>query len=96
MTDICIVGEAWGKDEEAAGGQPFVGWAGRLLNQMLSQVGIDERLFVTNVFNLRPANNDLKTLCGPKAGSLSGYPALSKGKYLRGEFGCELQRLYGR
>jgi len=30
-----------------------------------------------NVFNLHPVGNNIETLCGPKAGSLPGYPARS-------------------
>jgi DNA polymerase len=95
MTDIVIVGEAWGKDEEAAGGTPFVGWAGRLLNAFLSQVGINRKdCYVTNVFNFKPDRNDIKTLCGSKAEAIPGYPALTKGKFLRNEYAPELERLY--
>lgn len=95
MTKLMIVGEAWGKDEEAAG-QPFVGASGRLLNQMLSMAGIDrEECYVTNVLNLRPRpSNDIKNCCGPKADGIPSMPALSPGKYLRKEYEGELARLY--
>ncbi len=93
--DIVIVGEAHGKDEEAAGGQPFVGWAGRLLNALLSQVGINRKdCYVTNTFNFRPDRNDIKTLCAAKSEAVPGYPALTKGKVLRNEYASELTRLY--
>lgn len=95
MTKLMIVGEAWGKDEEAVG-QPFVGASGRLLNQMLAIAGIDrEECYVTNVLNLRPRpSNDIKNCCGPKTDGCVGMPAVSPGKYLRAEFAGELERLY--
>lgn len=47
----------------------------------------------TNVFNLRPDNNDLDTLCGPRAGGIAGHPAIVGSKYVRVEFESELERL---
>lgn len=96
MTKIVIVGEAWGREEEEAGGVPFVGSAGRILNGMLRQVGINrDECFLTNVFNLRPQpTNDIKNLCGPKAEGIPGYPALQQGKYVNAKYGPELDRLF--
>lgn len=92
---ILILGEAWGS-EEAEQGKPFVGPSGRLLSGLLSQVGIArEECYLTNVFNLQPRPaNDVKNLCGPKAGGIPKLPALSNGKYVRAEFAPELDRLY--
>lgn len=47
----------------------------------------------TNVFQQHPPGNDLEAFCGPKAEALEGYPALTKGKYVRQEFEHELDRL---
>lgn len=47
----------------------------------------------TNVFNLRPDNNDLDALCGPRVGGIVGHPAISGSKYIRTEFEPELGRL---
>ena len=99
MTKIVLVGEAWGKDEEIARA-PFVGASGRILNSILSQVGIDRKeCFVTNVFNLRPSGkfalNDIVNLCGPADEGIPGMPYIRKGKYVRAEFQPELERLYG-
>lgn len=50
----------------------------------------------TNVFNFRPANNDLLTLCGTKSevgNSAYPYTALVKGKYLRPEYFSHLEDL---
>ena len=93
---IFILGEAWGKDEEDAGGLPFVGASGKLLNAMLAQVGIDRKdCYVTNVFNLRPEpKNDVLNLCGPKTGGITGYPALKAGKYIQARYAPELDRLF--
>lgn len=94
--NIMLIGEAWGK-EEAEKGEPFVGSSGRVLNMLLRTVGIPRNeVYLTNVFNRRPSetSNDLAALCGPKAGALPGYPALSTGKYVRAEFAPELDRLF--
>ncbi len=94
MSGIMLVGEAWGK-EEAERGLPFVGASGKLLNALLSQVGIERRdCFVTNVFNFQPERNDLKTLCGKKAEGIPGYPAINKGGYILAQYTSELDRLF--
>jgi len=90
---ILLCGEAWGKDE-AERGLPFVGASGKLLNSLLSQVGISRsECFVTNVFNFQPERNDIKTLCGPKAEGIPGYPAINKGGYIHAKYTSELARL---
>lgn len=48
---------------------------------------------LTNVFNLRPPNNDLKTICVPKAQGAPGFPPLSPSKYLDRKYLGELTRL---
>jgi len=95
MPDIMLVGEVWDEKEEEEG-RPFVGTSGWLLDNMLKEAGIARReCYVTNVFNLRPKpSNDIKNLCGPKAGAIPGFPALVAGKYVRKEFAPELDRLY--
>ena len=51
---IMFIGEAPGR-EEAACGRPFVGKAGRQLDEMLELAGIDRgRVFVTNAVKYRP------------------------------------------
>lgn len=58
---IMIVGEAWGRDEEREG-LPFVGSAGRLLNELLLKAGINpDACYYTNLVNQRPPENDLST-----------------------------------
>lgn len=92
MTDIVICGEAWGEYEERTR-TPFVGAAGRLLNQLLGEADIARtECFLTNVFNLRPTNNRIESLCGPKTNAIEGYPSLSKG-FVRREYAGELDRL---
>lgn len=95
VVKIALVGEAYGEKEEELG-LPFVGPTGWLLDQILSQVGIDRRdCLVTNVFNLRPKpKNDVLNLCGPKPEGIPGLPFLARGKYVRKEFAPELDRLY--
>jgi len=47
--EVMLVGEQPGNDEDLAG-HPFVGPAGRILNEALEQAGIDRtRTYVTNV-----------------------------------------------
>jgi len=50
-------------------------------------------VYRTNVFQLHPTANKIESLCGPKQTALAGYPVLAKGKYIRREFGPELERL---
>ena len=94
MSDIVIVGEAWGEAELEAG-RPFVGPSGKLLRGVMRQAGLSPaNAYLTNVFNLRPPKNDVENLCGPKSYAVPGYNYLRKGKYLRAEFQPELDRLF--
>jgi uracil-DNA glycosylase len=92
MTNIAIVGEAWGETEERERA-PFVGASGYHLTRMLSEAGLERAsCFLTNVFNLRPPGNKIEALCGPKAEGIKGFPSLTKG-YVREEYLPELERL---
>ena len=51
--EVLIIGEAPGAEEDAAG-QPFVGPAGRLLDRMLAEAGLEGRVFITNTVFWRP------------------------------------------
>lgn len=53
-----FVGEAPGADEDAQG-EPFVGAAGQLLDNMLAAMGLAraENVFIANVLKCRPPNN---------------------------------------
>ena len=53
-----FVGEAPGVDEDAQG-EPFVGKAGQLLDNMLAALGLDraENVYIANVLKCRPPNN---------------------------------------
>jgi DNA polymerase len=55
---ILLIGEAPGKEEDAAG-LPFVGRAGKLLDRMLAAIGLDRKtnVYITNVLNWRPPGN---------------------------------------
>jgi uracil-DNA glycosylase family 4 len=51
---LAVVGEAPGK-HEVEEGRPFVGNAGKLLDELLEEAGIDRsKLYVTNVVKVRP------------------------------------------
>ncbi|MBT8079912.1 MAG: uracil-DNA glycosylase [Gammaproteobacteria bacterium] len=55
--DWMIIGEAPGMEEDRRG-EPFVGRAGKLLDQMLRAVGLDRsKVFIANVLKCRPPNN---------------------------------------
>lgn len=55
--DLMIIGEAPGEEEDLSG-EPFVGRAGRLLDQILASVGLDrEDVYVTNLVKFRPPGN---------------------------------------
>ncbi len=52
-----IVGEAPGAEEDRQG-EPFVGPAGQLLNEMLRAVGVGrEQVFIANILKCRPPDN---------------------------------------
>ncbi len=60
-SDLMIIGEAPGKDEDDQG-KPFVGMAGKLLNKMLAAINIKrENVYITNVVPWRPPNNRTPT-----------------------------------
>lgn len=93
MTNLAIVGEAWGAEEEKERA-PFVGTSGFLLTKMLEEAGISRAdCFLTNVINAKPPGNKIEAFCGGKTDGIPGYPALIKGKYIRNEFIGELERL---
>src|SRR5581483_8209942 len=55
--DIMFVGEAPGADEDIQG-EPFVGRAGQLLNNMISAMGIRrEDVYIANIIKCRPPGN---------------------------------------
>ncbi len=55
--DIVFVGEAPGKNEDLHG-KPFVGAAGKFLDEMLASVDLDRSdIYITNIVKYRPPNN---------------------------------------
>src|SRR4051812_41625468 len=55
--EVMIVGEAPGASEDKAG-RPFVGRAGKLLDELLAEAGLErEQVFITNVVKARPPGN---------------------------------------
>lgn len=55
--DWLIIGEAPGHEEDLSG-EPFVGRAGKLLDQMLIAVGLDRQgVYIANVLKCRPPGN---------------------------------------
>lgn len=55
--EVFFIGEAPGKKEDATG-QPFVGAAGRVLDEMLAAIGLARAdVFITSVLKCRPPDN---------------------------------------
>lgn len=55
--DVMLVGEAPGASEDEQG-RPFVGRAGRLLDELLAEAGLErEQVYITNVVKARPPGN---------------------------------------
>ena len=55
--DIVFIGEAPGKNEDEQG-LPFVGAAGKFLNEMLDSIGLKRAdIYITNIVKYRPPNN---------------------------------------
>lgn len=55
--EVMFVGEAPGKQEDLRG-EPFVGAAGKFLNEMLAEIGLGrEDVFIGNVLKHRPPDN---------------------------------------
>jgi uracil-DNA glycosylase len=55
--EIIIVGEAPGKNEDLKG-VPFVGRAGKILDEMLLKIGFERKdIYITNIVKCRPPKN---------------------------------------
>lgn len=67
LSPLVLVGEAPGKEEDERG-LPFVGRAGRLLDELLVKAGLSRSaVYVTNVTKCRPPNNRAPTAAEVKA-----------------------------
>jgi DNA polymerase len=67
--EVLVIGEGPGAEEDQRG-QPFVGKAGRLLDRMLAEAGLEGRVFITNTVFWRPPGNRAPTpaeqaVCAP-------------------------------
>lgn len=57
QADWLLIGEAPGQNEDLQG-EPFVGKAGQLLNEMLRAIGLKrEQVYIANMLKCRPPNN---------------------------------------
>jgi uracil-DNA glycosylase len=55
--DICFIGEAPGREEDATG-EPFVGPAGQLLTRIIAAMGMKrEEVYICNILRCRPPGN---------------------------------------
>ena len=61
-SDIMIIGEAPGFEEDKVG-KPFVGAAGKKLDEMINAIGLDRKnnVYITNIIPWRPTNNRTPT-----------------------------------
>ena len=56
-SEVLFIGEAPGANEDAQG-EPFVGRAGKLLDDMLAMIGLDRsKIYITNSVKCRPPQN---------------------------------------
>lgn len=56
-SEVVFIGEAPGKNEDEQG-LPFVGAAGRFLEEMLTSIGLERTdIYITNIVKYRPPNN---------------------------------------
>src|SRR6185503_15636610 len=56
-TEVVFIGEAPGKNEDLQG-EPFVGAAGKFLNEMLAGIGMERKdIYITNIVKYRPPDN---------------------------------------
>ena len=55
--EVMFIGEAPGKQEDL-GAEPFIGAAGKLLNELLSKAGLERKdVYIANVLKCRPPGN---------------------------------------
>jgi uracil-DNA glycosylase family 4 len=55
--EVVFIGEAPGKNEDEQG-LPFVGAAGKFLNEMLATIGLERKdVYITNIVKYRPPDN---------------------------------------
>lgn len=89
-SQIALVGEAPGENEEAYG-RPFVGEAGHELVRMLKEAGLDfKSCYATNVFKVRPpdtdrSNNDIQSFFVGRSSAdhCTSLPPNGAGKFVR-------------
>lgn len=75
---LAIIGEAPGKDEEWQG-EPFVGQSGKLLTQLISKASIvRDALFIGNICQIRPLDNDISTFSKQGVEIQSGLQQLER------------------
>jgi len=57
QADLMVIGEAPGAEEDKQG-EPFVGAAGKLLDNMLKAIGLSrQKVFIANILKCRPPSN---------------------------------------
>ena len=105
-TEVMFVGEGPGQNEDRQG-QPFVGQAGSLLDELLTSIGWSRgEVFVTNVVKCRPPGNrdpepDEIAACAPflvrQLAALDPALVVSLGRFSMGRFrpGAKISQAHG-
>lgn len=79
---IMLVGEAPG-EQEAARGEPFVGFSGQELSRMLQEAGImRSACFITNVVRIRPPGNDIGVFIAQRKADITGQHIMLRDKFV--------------
>ena len=99
---LILVGEAPGAEESRLG-RPFVGRSGQLLDQILTEAGIDRQTcWILNVFRFRPPNNKIDAFFATKSAanrdgiSLSPEWGQFSGKACRKPYSEEISNLFNK
>jgi len=105
--EVMLIGEAPGFHENEQG-RPFVGQAGKFLNELLAAAGLQrEQVFITNVVKSRPPNNrdplpDELAACAPfllrQIGVINPRVIVTLGRYSMAHFmpGVKISEAHGR
>jgi DNA polymerase len=94
---IAFIGEAPGADEVRVG-QPFVGSAGKIFNQLLHTANLNRsEFYIGNVFNEKLPDNNIAKWCVPlgeaRKMGITSIPPIGSAGFLRADYYSHLDRL---
>ncbi len=105
--EVFFIGEGPGFNEDQQG-RPFVGPAGRLLNELLASIGLDRsKVYITNVVKCRPPDNrdpmpQEITACAPylerQLAAIKPKVVVTLGRYSMAKFfaGASITKIHGQ